>query len=187
MNTTFSNTFFIGLIIYFSVHFYSFAADATDFTPVSQNELSSFNADSATREYLDLLTPEQKVRSDKYFEGGYWILIIEFILEIIIAWIFLSLGLSKWIHKIALKAKRTNIQNTIYILLYLVLVYVISFPLSVYTDFIREHQFGLSNMSFTEWFSESMISFTLVLLFMGLLIVLLYMIMRKSARQWWII
>src|ERR1043165_3734721 len=39
-------------------------------SPVPQ---PAFNIESATRAYLDRLTPEQKRRSDSYFEGGYWL------------------------------------------------------------------------------------------------------------------
>lgn len=146
-----------------------------------------FDANLAATEYLNMLTPEQKERSDAYFEGGYWILIWDFLIGAGIAWIFLSLGLSARIKRLALKAKRVNAQNLIYILIYLLIAFLISFPYSVYTGFIREHHYGLSNMTFAEWLSEEMISVVLLLALGSLFLMLLYMVMRKNIKNWWTI
>jgi STE24 endopeptidase len=152
--------------------------------PVMNKEY--FNADSATQKYLDILTPEQKAKSDDYFEGGYWITLWQVVLEIIIAWIFLILGLSKWIKRLASKAKGVNTQNLIYVIAYLLFVYLISFPFSLYTGFIREHQYDLSNMTFSKWFSEELIQLALATVFGGLLIILLYRVIRRVTSSWWI-
>ena len=146
----------------------------------------SFNADAATQAYISTLSPEQKAKSDAYFEGGYWIQLWGFILDILTAWIFLSLGLSKWISRIAGRAKRVNIRNLIYILLYLFLSILIVFPFSVYTDFVREKNYGLSNLTFTGWLTENLIQTALFLVLGSLLIMILYVVMRKVTRQWWI-
>jgi STE24 endopeptidase len=145
-----------------------------------------FDVNIATQKYLDTLTPEQKKSSDAYFEGGYWIQLWDFLLEIVIAWIFLSLGLSGWIKRIAEKTKRVDIQNFIYVILYLLLAYVISFPFAVYKGFFREHQYSLSNMTFIKWFSEEMIQLVLTVVFGGLLITIIYKVSRKLASTWWI-
>ncbi len=146
----------------------------------------SFNADTATQAYISTLSPEQKAKSDAYFEGGYWIQLWGFIIDILTAWIFLSLGLSKWIRRIANRAKRVNIRNLIYILLYLFLSILIVFPFSVYTDFVREKNYGLSNLTFAGWLSEDLIQTALYLVLGSLLIMILYVVMRKVTRQWWI-
>ncbi len=146
-----------------------------------------FNTDSAVNQYLNQLTPEQKSRSDSYFEGGYWLILWDFVAELIIAWIFLYMGLSGWICKLALKTRKKNIQNLIYIFSYFLLSFLISFPYTIYKGFIREHHYNLSNMSFSQWFAEEMLASFLSLIFIGVLIMLIYMIMRKITRNWWIL
>ena len=37
-----------------------------------------FDPDAATRAYLDRLSPEEKARSDAYFEGRYWLTLARF-------------------------------------------------------------------------------------------------------------
>ena len=63
---------------------------------------------------------------------------------------------------------------------------LITFPFSVYTDFIREQNYGLSNMTFTGWLSEDLIQTALFLVFGSLIILVLYIVMKKVTRQWWI-
>src|SRR3954463_15407416 len=48
----------------------SAAARPADMPALSPNP---FNAEAASRAYLDRISPSQKARSDAYFEGGYWL------------------------------------------------------------------------------------------------------------------
>lgn len=145
-----------------------------------------FDQAEATASYLNMLTPEQKARSDEYFEGGYWITLWDFIIEIVIAWVFLYLGLSKFILRLVSKVKGSNGRNLLYTALYLIFAFLISFPYAIYTGFIREHQYDLSNMTFAGWFSEIAISGVLNIVFGSMLIMVLYIVMRKRIKDWWI-
>lgn len=107
---------------------------------VEQQESKSFNPDIETQKYLNTLTPEQKEKSDAYFEGKYWISLWGFFIEIIIAWIFLSLGLSRWMKKRTEKVKYTFIQNLLYAAFYFIISSILTFPLNIYTGFFREHK-----------------------------------------------
>jgi STE24 endopeptidase len=169
--------------IIFIIGFLLFSADTSNVTLVNEER---FDAIAATQQYIDKLSPEQKAKSDAYYEGGYWTILWEFVIEIVTAWIFLSLGLSKWIKRVASKAKKINIQNLIYIMMYVFLAFLIAFPYSIYTYFIREHSYGLSNMTFSQWLSESLAQAALFIVFGSLLIMILYVVMRKITGHWWI-
>ena len=49
-------------------------------------------------------------------------------------------------------------------MLYLLLVFVLSFPLNVYEHFFREHQYGLATQSFPAWFREQLIGLGITLI-----------------------
>ena len=68
-------------------------ATTSDTLTATAEKIGAFDINLATSEYLNILSPEQKTKSDSYFEGGYWIQLWDLIFEIIIAWIFISLGL----------------------------------------------------------------------------------------------
>jgi STE24 endopeptidase len=52
---------------------------------------AGFNADAATRAYLDTLQGSARVKSDAYFEGGYWIALIGTLVSVAAYWIMLRL------------------------------------------------------------------------------------------------
>jgi STE24 endopeptidase len=146
----------------------------------------SFNPDIETQKYLNTLTPEQKEKSDAYYEGKYWISLWAFIMELIIAWIFLSLGLSRWMKKRAEKVKYNFIQNFIYAAFYFIISFILTFPLNIYTGFFREHKYGLSNMAFTGWFMDEIKELAVIVISMSFFITILYAIVSKVRNRWWI-
>jgi STE24 endopeptidase len=146
----------------------------------------AFDPTAATQKYLDLLSPAQKAKSDAYFEGGYWLILWDLLYALCVGFIFLRLGLSGWIKKLALKVKNVNLQNLIYGLVYLLLAWVLSFPISVYEGFFREHQYGLSNLTFSGWMIESLKALGISAVFGGFLLVILYIAIRRTGKRWWI-
>ena len=55
----------------------------------------SFDPAAATQEYLDRLSPDERARSDAYFEGGYWLQLWGFLDGLGVAWLLLGSGLSR--------------------------------------------------------------------------------------------
>src|SRR5215469_5504134 len=53
-----------------------------------------FDADQATREWLDTMSPAARAKSDAYFEGGYWLILWDFAVGLVVAWLLLGTGLS---------------------------------------------------------------------------------------------
>lgn len=158
-------------------------AQKTDSVAVSAN---AFDPELATQKYLDTLTPQEKEKSDSYFEGGYWLLLWNIIYDFAVALVFLSLGLSQWIKKVAAKFKNVNVQNLIYVGLYLIFAYILAFPINVYQNFIREHLYGLSNLTFGGWFGEQLKGLIISVIFVSLALMLLYIAIRKVRQNWWI-
>jgi STE24 endopeptidase len=147
---------------------------------------AAFDPAAATQKYLDILTPAQKAKSDAYFEGGYWLILWDLLYTLVVGFVFLGLGLSKWMKKIATKVKNANLQNLIYGLLYLLLSWILAFPLSVYEGFYREHQYGLSNMTFPGWLVESLEGLGVSAILGAPILVILYIAIRRTGRRWWI-
>jgi STE24 endopeptidase len=161
-------------------------ASVPDSMVVSTQSNAAFNTDQAINSYLNSLSADQKERSDAYFEGGYWIQLWDLLLAIVTAFIFLFLGLSGWIKRIAQRSKKVVIQNIIYIIFYFVFAYLISFPFGLYTDFFREHQYNLSTMTLGGWFTDEMKGFALSLVFITLIFSLIYLVIRKVKQNWWL-
>jgi len=108
---------------------------------------------------------------------------------IVIGLVFLFTGLSARIRDFAHRhAPNLYGRGLIYITIYSLIAFVLSFPLSWYSGFQVEHQYALSNQSFGAWIGDELKGLAIgIALFGGTgLIALAYFAMRKSPRRWWI-
>lgn len=156
-------------------------------TVVASDPAEPFDVQAATRAYLDRLTPEERQRSDSYFEGGYWLQLWGLLYGLVVAWLLLSKGLSvkmrDWAERIT---KRKPLQTALYATQYVILTTVLFFPLTAYQGFFREHQYDLATQTFGPWFKERMIGMGVGVVMMSILLMLLYGVFRKAPRTWWL-
>ncbi|HET9471772.1 MAG TPA: hypothetical protein VFO24_11760, partial [Usitatibacter sp.] len=109
--------------------------------PADARPGAAFDVDKATSAYLALLSPAQRARSDAYFEGGYWVAFWSFAYGLGVALVFLATGLSVRMRDAAERvSRRPWLSTLLYALLWVVASFVLVAPLSIYTDFVREHQ-----------------------------------------------
>jgi STE24 endopeptidase len=163
------------------------AAPAAAPTPGSAGSAGRFDPVAAADAYLARLTPAQRARSDAYFEGGYWLLLWDFLYGAGIALLLLSTGLSARLRDLAERwfAWRP-VQTFCYAALYVVAVAVLGFPLACYEGFVREHQYGLSTQSFGAWATDQAKGLAVGVVLGGVMIAVLYGVLRRAPRTWWI-
>src|SRR5712664_2515657 len=148
---------------------------------------SRFDPEAATRSYLAKLAPDQKARSDAYFEGGYWLTLWSFLYAAPILVLLLVTGWSARLRGWAEQRVRFRpIQTIIYWAGYSVVTTVLVFPLTVYRRFFREHVYGLSNQTFGAWLGDFAKEFVVALIFGAILIPFLYGAVRRIGQSWWI-
>src|ERR1700748_2585733 len=100
----------------------------------------TFDAEKATDRYLAKVSGAARAKSDAYFEGGYELEILDLIYALVVAGLLLWLQISTRIRDWAEDHTRSLIyQVMIYVVAYLVIVTVASFPLTLYESFLREH------------------------------------------------
>ena len=142
---------------------------------------------AATQAWLDGVPRGQRERSDAYFEGGYWLILWNFLLTVAISVVLLTSRFSARLRDFCERVtKIKNLQVACYAIPYLLLVYALSFPLNLYENFFREHKYGLATQSFAPWFQEQLLSLLLSLAGGTLLVVVLYAVFRHAPRTWWI-
>jgi STE24 endopeptidase len=171
----------------------AFAASvAGDFPPGLQVPADAqpgpnFDVDRATAAYLALLSPEQRRRSDAYFEGGYWIQLWNFLYGLAVAAVFLFTRLSRRMRDIAQRVSpRPWLYTLIYSALWVVAGFVLSLPLAIYTDFLREHAYGLSEQPFGDWFGDQLKGLGVGLVLAPLALSGVYAAVRRARARWWV-
>jgi STE24 endopeptidase len=142
---------------------------------------------TATRAWLDTVPADKKASSDAYFEGGYWLILWNYLLSAAIAIFILSSGISARLRDWAARRTRFKaMQVALYTIAFLLLNAVLTFPLSVYEEFYREHQYGLATQTFGPWLGDQLKGLGFALIGLPILFIVVYAIFRKIPRTWWI-
>ncbi|MFN2509418.1 MAG: M48 family metallopeptidase [Chthoniobacterales bacterium] len=142
---------------------------------------------TATRAWLDTVPAEKRVKSDAYFEGGYWLLLWNFILAAAISLLLLTTRISSRLRDFAERITGfKTLQVAVYAIVYSLLTSVLTFPLVLYERFLREHAYGLATQTFGTWFKEQLIALAIGLIAFPLVITVLYAVFRRAAKSWWL-
>ena len=146
-----------------------------------------FDATAATNAYLAQIPADKTARSDAYFEGGYWLILWDFLYGLVIALLLLNLRWSARMRDLAERITRfTPAHIFVYWLQYLVLTTILMFPLTVYENYFREHKYGLATQTFGPWMLDQLKNLGVNLVLGGILVVMLFGIVRRLPRTWWI-
>ena len=78
------------------------------------------------------------------------------------------------------------VHTIVYWVQYLLLTTILVFPLTVYEDYFREHKYGLATQSFGPWMGDQMKSLGVGLVLGGVVVMLLFGVVRRLPRTWWI-
>ena len=145
-----------------------------------------FDVLRATEAWVGTLSPEQRAKSDAYFEGGYVLQVVGFLYGLGVAAIFLLTMLSCRMRALAERiAKGPFLRSVIYALQYIVLSTLFTFPLTYYEGFQREHAYGMANNSLGSWLGDQATDLAIEVVLTSLFVGVLYFIFRKAPRTWW--
>jgi len=155
--------------------------------PPEAQPSAHFDAVAATNAYMAQIPADKTARSNAYFEGGYWLILWDFLYGAIVALILLNLRWSAKMRDLSERVTRFKPVHTfVYWLQYLVLTSVLIFPLTVYEGYFREHKYGLATQTFGPWLGDQLKALGVGLVLGGLLVVVLFGIVRRLPRTWWI-
>ena len=156
-------------------------------TPSSEAASGHFDADAATAAYLATMTPAARARSNAYFEGGYWLVLWDFLFGLLLAWALLGWRFSTRMRDFAARLTRFRwAQTALYAIQYFILTTVVSLPWAAYEGYIRERQYGMSNQGLGSWLGDQAKGLVITLIFGTLAAVAIYAVIRKLPKTWWL-
>jgi STE24 endopeptidase len=154
---------------------------------VSSEMAKPLDPAAATRAWLATVPPDKRAKSDAYFEGSYWLILWNFLLTVAISTFLLGSRISAWLRDFTERMTSFKVAQTVlYAVPYLVIAWLLSFPLNVYQNFFREHQYGMATQNFGQWFGEQLIALAVALFAGALLLIALYAVFRRAPRTWWL-
>jgi STE24 endopeptidase len=147
----------------------------------------SFDAVQATERYLAKVSGAARIRSDAYFEGGYWLKLVDLIYALAVAavllWSQVSLRIQEWAEE---RTHSRSGQVVLYAAYYVPIVTVATLPLTLYEGYFREHAYGLSNQNFWQWLGDFGIDFAVTFIAALIFLPLLYAAIRRAREAWWL-
>ena len=74
----------------------------------------------------------------------------------------------------------------LYVFIFIIIIDVLTIPLSFYGGFILEHMFGLSNQKISGWIKDELKKFLLSLPLVIIMVEIMYIFLRNFPNTWWI-
>jgi STE24 endopeptidase len=156
----------------------------------TQQNVQTLDPAAATQAWLATVPRNEREKSDAYFESGYWLILLNFLLTVAISIFLLASRISTRLRDFAERICRGSrwlpLQIILYAIPYFLIVALLSFPLIVYQHFFREHQYGFATQTFLAWFREQLIGLGVTIVAATILLIVLYAVFQRAPRTWWI-
>ena len=144
------------------------------------------DARAATQAYMDRLPADVVKKSNAYFEGGYGLQLLDFVLGLAIAALLLQ---GRWAARLRDAAQRLGrkalLRDALFGAGYGLAAWVFGLPLTIYQGFVREHAYGMATQGFGAWAGEQLIALGISMLITAVAVAVLYAIMRRAGARWW--
>ena len=128
-----------------------------------------------------------RAKSDAYFEGGYWLILWSFVVTAVIVLLLMRSG---WAAKLSARTRtmagnRPWLHSMLAAFALIGLITVLQFPWDAYVTYFREHQYGMSNQSFGQWFGDWAKNAVISLIVFTLLAAGMLRLIRAAPKSWW--
>ncbi len=147
----------------------------------------AFDVNAAVDAYLAKMPPAQRARSNAYFEGGYWLLLWDSLVPVFVMWLLLRFRWSAGMRDLAERLTRFRIlQKVIYWIQFTVLTAVLTFPMTLYEGYFREHNYRLLNQTFGPWMRDQLVALGVNVVLGAILVIPLFGLVRRLGKNWWV-
>jgi Zn-dependent protease with chaperone function len=138
-------------------------------------------------ETAPVAVPEPSDQAMRYYRSGNVLWFVEQAWSIAVLVLLLATGVSASLRNAARRIGRNWFFTiVIYFVLFTVVTTIVDLPLSYYTEYVRQHAYGLSNQTFGKWFGDTLKSLGIACIVGALVMWVPYLLLRKSPRRWWL-
>ncbi|GEO00257.1 hypothetical protein NSE01_20890 [Novosphingobium sediminis] len=149
---------------------------------------AAFDVDHAAQLWLNTLSGPAKARSDAYFEGGEWLALWNALFSVGICWFLLRIRLLPAVRDgMHRRGWRPWLGVLACALVFIMADSLLSLPWAIYEGYWREKQYGLLNQSLGAWLGDQAIGLALSAVFGSVLLLVIYAVIRKYPKRWWLI
>lgn len=133
-----------------------------------------------------VVVPEATPEAMRYYDSGNILWIVQQAWILIVPLLFLLGGFTGKLARFSQRwGKHWFWGIALYLFFFIAIYKVLFFPLDFYTDFVREHQFGLSTQTFGRWLGSFGKTWLITLIGGVAFVWIFYLLLKKSPRRWW--
>jgi len=130
--------------------------------------------------------PEPTEKAVSYYRTGIVLWIVGTLWGLAIPAAFLFTGFSARIRNWAKRVGRWWFPIIgVYFTIFALINFLIDFPLSYYSGYVRQHAYGLSNQTFSKWFGDEIKGLLIGIVVGFLFLWVPYLLLKRSPRRWW--
>jgi Zn-dependent protease with chaperone function len=131
--------------------------------------------------------PPATEKALRYYESGNVLWAVDLALGFLIPIAFVFTGFSARLRDLSRRIGRNWFFTlVVYFVFFALINFVIGLPWSYYTEFVRQHDYGLSNQTLGKWFSDSVKGLAVGLVMGSLFLWVPFLLLKKSPRRWWL-
>jgi STE24 endopeptidase len=141
----------------------------------------TYNADGT----VAVPVPTEKAMNYYYSRINIWVVGLTWGALVPLIWCFG--GFSAQLRGVAERTgKKWFFAIVLYWLMFSAISFFISLPLNYYSEFVNQHNYGLSNQTTAAWFTESLKGLAISMVMGALVLWVPYLLIRKSPTRWWL-
>lgn len=145
----------------------------------------TFDAGRATDAYIATVPAADRAQSDAYYEGGYWIEFLGTLITVALCLLLLHFRFAARLRDFAAARGRGPwVQSLVVAAGVMLALAVLSLPWALYTDYFREHQYGMSNHTAGGFLGEWLIGTVIGVAVIALAISGIYKLVRRVRERW---
>lgn len=144
-------------------------------------------APSSVSETTPAPVPPATPTALRYYTSGNRLWVLDQVLPAVLLAVFLFSGASAALRTWARRIGRNWFFTiVVYLTLFLILAFVVMLPLTYYEEFVRQHEYGLSNQTLQKWWTDSLTTLVVTCVAGALFLWVPYLLLRTSPRRWWL-
>lgn len=146
----------------------------------------TFDAAAETARYLATLPPEAHAKATAYTQGGHWLLLWGTLVAILVSWLIVKSGLLVRLRSRFKSPHSAWLAVLVVVPVGMLLDSLLSLPWTVYASWFRETKYGLTSQPLPEWLGEWGIQLLIGTVMSLVLFSVIYALMRRAPRRWWL-
>ncbi|HKX59365.1 MAG TPA: M48 family metallopeptidase [Steroidobacteraceae bacterium] len=145
----------------------------------------TFDVGRATDAYIATIPAAEREKSDDYYEGGYWIEAWGTLITVGLCVLLLRLRFAARLRDfVAARGRGPWLQSLIVAAGFFLALSILSLPWALYTDFYREHDYGMSNHTLGGFIGEWTLMTVISVAVLGLAVSGIYRLVSRVRERW---